>query len=120
MLKAEPPMSSTDRVRQFRLRNPGYDRRFMARQRAMEKEASARFMADAIAAAQVVTPSESLMLPAPVEDSMMAQLDGLAALQMSQPAAELVPVSACDRAAGWAQPHLDKPEVLGEHLPHAD
>ncbi len=85
-------MSSTERVRKFRERNPGYDRRFMARQRAAEKQAVARFMADAIAAAQVVAPAEPLMLPAPIDDPMMAQLNGLTALQEPQSPVELVPV----------------------------
>jgi hypothetical protein len=84
-------MSSYERVRRFRKRNPGYDRRFMARQRAAEKQAVARLMADAIAAAQVVAPAEPLMLPAPVEDPMMAQLNRLG---KSQPVAEPLPVAA--------------------------
>jgi hypothetical protein len=85
-------MSSTERVRKFRQRNPGYDRRFMARQRAKVNEAIARLQAEALAAAQAVAPAEPWMLPAPVADPMMAQLNGLAALRESQPAAELVPV----------------------------
>jgi hypothetical protein len=81
-----------ERVRRFRERNPGYDRRFMARQRAEVKQAVARMKADAIPAAQVVAPAEPLMLPAPVADPMMAQLNGLAAWQKSQSNAEPVPV----------------------------
>ncbi len=77
MLIVPPPKSSTQRVREFRQRNPGYDRRFMARQRAAEKEAVARFQAEHIAVAQAVAPSEPLMLPAPAEDAMMTQLNRL-------------------------------------------
>jgi hypothetical protein len=91
MLIVPPPKSSTERVREFRLRNPGYDRRFMARQRAAEKEAVARFQAEQIAAAQAVAPSEPLMLPAPVEDAMMTQLNRLG---KSQSVAEPLPVTA--------------------------
>ncbi len=93
MLIIPPPTSSTERVRQFRQRNPGYDRRFMARQRAIANQSAARLVAEAFAAAPTVAPAEPLMLPAPVEDSMMAQLNGLAALRESQSAAELVPVA---------------------------
>ena len=92
-------MSSTERVRQFRQRNPGYDRRYMAHQRAQLREAFARLQAETLAAAQAVAPAEPLMLPAPVADPMMAQLNGLAALRESQSAVELVPVHAHDRAA---------------------
>jgi hypothetical protein len=92
MIKAIPPMSSYERVRRFRERNPGYDRRYMARQRAAEKQAVARMKADAVAAAQVVAPAEPFMLPAPVADPMMAQLNELAALRGSQSPVELVPV----------------------------
>jgi hypothetical protein len=91
MIKAIPPMLSYERVRRFRERNPGYDRRFMARQRAAEKQAVARLMADAIAAAQVVAPAEPLMLPAPVADPMMTQLNRLGKLQS---VAEPLPVAA--------------------------
>jgi hypothetical protein len=65
----------------------------MARQRAKLNEAFARLQAETLAAAQVVAPAEPLMLPAPVEDPMMAQLNGLAALRGSLSAAELVPVA---------------------------
>ncbi len=85
MLKTPPPMSSTERVRKFRERNPGYDRRYMSRRRGKVNEAVARLQAEAIAAAQAVAPAEPLMLPAPVADAMMAQLNGLAALRESQP-----------------------------------
>jgi hypothetical protein len=98
MLIQTPPTSSTERVRQFRQRNPGYDRRYMARQRAKLNEAFARLQAEALAAAQVVAPAEPLMLPAPVADPMMAQLNGLAALRESQSAAELVPVAVVENA----------------------
>jgi hypothetical protein len=99
MLIQTPPTSSTERVRQFRERNPGYDRRYMARVRAMAQEGAARLQADAVAAAQSVAPSEPLMLAAPVEDPLMAQINGLAALQQSQSAAEPLSVTAHDRAA---------------------
>jgi hypothetical protein len=55
--------------------------------------------AEVLATAQAVAPVEPLVLPAPVEDPMMAQLNGLAALRESQSAAELVPVPVQDRAA---------------------
>jgi hypothetical protein len=99
MLIQTPPTSSTERVRQFRQRNPGYDRRYMAQQRAKLNEAIARLQADALAAAQAVAPAEPLMLPAPVADPMLAQLNGLAALRESQSAAEPLAVPAHDRAA---------------------
>jgi hypothetical protein len=91
MIKAIPPMSSYERVRRFRERNPGYDRRYMARQRAAVNGAVARLKADAIAAVQVVAPAEPLMLPAPAEDPMMAQLSRIG---KSQSVAEPVPVAA--------------------------
>ncbi len=89
MLITPPPMSSTERVRKFRQRNPGYDRRFMARQRAIANQSSARLVAEAFAAIRPEAPSEPLMLPAPVAEEMMAPLSGLAALRESQSAVEL-------------------------------
>jgi hypothetical protein len=62
----------------------------MARQRAIANQSAARLVAEAFAAAPTVAPAEPLMLPAPVADPMLAQLNGLAALRESQSAAELV------------------------------
>ena len=94
MLITPPPMSSTERVRKFRQRNPGYDRRYMARQRAkVNRSGSLDCRPRQFAAAPAAAPAEPLMLPAPVADPMMAQLNGLAALRESQSAGELVPVA---------------------------
>ena len=84
MLSIPPPDSTYERQRRFQERHPEYDRRRKARQRAMEKRASERFpalwaeiTARVAAAAQATRPV--LMLPAPVEDPAMAELNGLAA-----------------------------------------
>jgi len=74
----------------------------MARQRAKLNEAFARLQAEALAAAQAVAPAEPLMLPAPVAEAMMAQLNGLAALRESQPRPSLCqsPSSEMQHACG--------------------
>jgi hypothetical protein len=90
MLTIPPAMTNAERQKRFQARNPGYDRRRKARQRAMEKRASERFPAlwaqlTAQVAATAAAPRPVLMLPAPVEDPMVAKLNVLAASLVSTP-----------------------------------
>src|SRR5215207_5424958 len=86
MLKPAPPLTSTQRVQQFRERNPGYDRRWKARR----SESLARLAA---LQAQTVAPAEKqvLMLPAPVACPLTAEIN---ALKAKLAALEVLPVSA--------------------------
>lgn len=58
--RRSPPKSSTERVREFRERNPGYDMLRMRKRRAVIDELAA-------AMAQPAPVKVPLMLPAPVE-----------------------------------------------------
>ena len=109
MLTIPPPMSNAERQRLFQLRHPGYDRRRKARQRgALKKALQAKrrqMVLDAQAtAAQTVpppaveTPAPRLMLPAPVENLEMAQIDALAASLAARRRAELLCESAPEPA----------------------
>ena len=92
-----PPVSNTERQRQFRERNPGYYRRLHAKRRA---ETKARVAALAEQAATAVpeplafpaTPPR-LMLPAPVQDPAMDALNALAASLQSRSARDAQPIS---------------------------
>jgi hypothetical protein len=64
MLIPAPPMSNTERQRQFRERNPGYYGRLHARRRAGENVAAAQLQA---AAQAMAMKREPLALPAPAE-----------------------------------------------------
>ena len=90
MLRPAPRTTSTERVRQFRERNPDYDRRWKARR---EARLQARLAA---LRAQAVVPAEKpvLMLPAPVADPAMDALNALAAKLKSGVAAEPLPIPA--------------------------
>jgi hypothetical protein len=77
MLKPTPPMSNYQRQKNFRLSHPGYYGRLHARQRAGAKAAVEAMKAQAQAAA-TPAPTEPLMLPAPVVDPMMLELNALA------------------------------------------
>jgi hypothetical protein len=74
-------LTSTERVQQFRARNPGYDRRWKSRKRGKPNARLAVLQAQAAAAAAAVAPAKTpmLLLPAPVQDPMMAEMDALAA-----------------------------------------
>src|SRR5687768_14335559 len=62
-----PPVSNTERQRQFRERNPGYYARIQAKKRAASKAHVAAIRAAERAAAAMLAKSRQLMLPAPVE-----------------------------------------------------
>jgi hypothetical protein len=85
MVTLAPPLSSTERQRLFRLRHPGYDARRKARERAGAKRSAAAspLLAAFHAAFRGEATSEAtrpaLMLPAPVEDLAMADVNALAA-----------------------------------------
>src|SRR5688572_24923223 len=83
-----PPVSNTERQRQFRERNPGYYGRLHAKSRA---ECKARVAAALAAVQQVALPvppvTPVLMLPAPVQDPAMAALNAMAAKLKSKSAA---------------------------------
>jgi hypothetical protein len=89
MLLRSVTMSNAERQRLFQLRHPGYDARRKARERAMARRTTERFIAArrARAAAEAAdadcaaaeAPRPVLMLPAPVEDPMMAEVNALAA-----------------------------------------
>ena len=103
MLLRAPPMSNLERQRLFQERHPGYDRRRKARQRGMLKRLKAQWKAAwlaAAAAARQPQPAplaipripQRLMLPAPVEDLMVAEIDALAARAAAARAEAMLPV----------------------------
>jgi hypothetical protein len=74
-----PPVSNTERQREFRERNPGYYQRLHAKRRA---EAKALAAERAVAAEVILTlpvPTWRLALPAPVVDPLLIELNALAA-----------------------------------------
>jgi hypothetical protein len=102
-------VSNTERQRQFRERNPGYYGRLHARRRAAVNArvacaANASALAEVPAVAEVAVAQRALvealaaafkpvlMLPAPVEDPMMAQLKALAASLKARSAAGALPL----------------------------
>jgi hypothetical protein len=113
-------MSNAERQRKFQQANPGYDRRRKARERGMSKRDVARRRAEAAALAlaahaaahaaattqtmtatiQIPANKPLLMLPAPVKDPWMAEIEALAAARKSQAAqSPFVEVSARSSAA---------------------
>jgi hypothetical protein len=119
MLKPAPPMSNGERQRKFQLGHPGYDRRRKARERGMAKRIVKQMRAKAAAlaraqqaqraaaaaqtaAATIQMPANKplLMLPAPVKDPWMAEIESLAAARQSQAAeSPFVPLFAKSPAA---------------------
>jgi hypothetical protein len=123
MITLPPPMSNAQRQRKFQQANPGYDRQRKARERGMARreleQMQAALQAEALAqqaqtaaaeAAQTMTatiqiPANKplLMLPAPIKDQWMAEIEALAAARKSQAAeSPFVPVftkspAACSR-----------------------
>jgi hypothetical protein len=91
MLIIPPPMTNAERQRLFQLSHPGYDRRRKARQRARVNHAVAQLRAAAQAQAAAKANPPVLMLPAPVEDLAMAELNALAASLASTPVRQPVP-----------------------------
>ena len=90
MLKPTPPMSNSQRQRLFRERHPGYYQRLHARRRAEVAALQAARMA--VAATPAPARSEPLMLPAPVVDPMMLELNELAAKLARERQAVEIPV----------------------------
>jgi hypothetical protein len=83
-----PPVSNTERQRQFRERNPGYYARIKAKQRAASKAYVAELRAKEAAIAKILAIQPMpLMLPAPVECPLTAQLNALRAKLKSDSAA---------------------------------
>ena len=76
-----PPVSNTQRQREFRGRNPGYYQRLHAKRRAAVKALVAQRVTPA--PAQVIltipVPTVRLALPAPVIDPLLVELNALTA-----------------------------------------
>jgi len=112
MLTIPPPKSTNERQRLFQLRHPGYDRRRKARQRASSNRAAKQLIAKLKAAAlrrqlqstpvtiPLVATPVPLMLPAPVQDPLIAELNALAASMRQR---ELVPAVSATRPAPIAR-----------------
>src|SRR5687768_6139066 len=64
---SHPPVSNTERKRQFRERNPGYYARIQAKKRAASKAYVAAMLQKERAMAAMLAKSKQLLLPAPVE-----------------------------------------------------
>jgi len=64
---SHPPVSNTERQRQFRERNPGYYARIQAKKRAASKAYVAAMQERQRAMAAMLAKSRQLLLPAPVE-----------------------------------------------------
>ena len=103
MLRPCPPMSNVERQRRFRLRNPGYFRKYYTPKRVWKQRATARLQAEApalIAAARaeatlaILAKPEPLMLPAPVQDPTMVAIDALAAAFAAPSARAATPIPA--------------------------
>jgi hypothetical protein len=106
MLLTPPPLSNAERQRRFQRRHPGYDRRRKAAKRAAEKRTIARLRAAAQAAAAGARVAEAkaaetmaaearpqpLMLPAPVGNPLLAELNALAASLARRSAPEPLPL----------------------------
>ena len=95
-----PPVSNTERQREFRQRNPGYYGRLHAKRRAESKARPAAQAAveqpglSAPFATPAVPMKPLLMLPAPVQDPAMDALNALAAsLKSGSAHREVLPVS---------------------------
>ena len=101
------PMSNAERQRRFRARNPGYWRKYYARERASRIAAQKKAAAlvaelararwaefEKQAAVQLMLlPKLPLMLPAPVQDPAMAAIDALAASLASRSDREPQPLA---------------------------
>jgi hypothetical protein len=96
-LQPVPRASGAQRMREFRLRHPEYDRQCKARSRAREAACQAALQARKTAAfAEVLArptplllpaPPVRLALPAPVLDPTMAALNALAMKRIREPVA---------------------------------
>ena len=103
-VRPSPPMSNAERQRRFQEAHPGYDRRRKARQRAgakrvvealrqklmMEAHAAEAQAEQAKAPAEAQAAKPVLMLPAPVQDPLMAQLNALTGSMAKRREAETV------------------------------
>ena len=85
MLVIPPPMSNAERQRRFQASHPGYDRRRKSRRRGSAKRAAAQLLV-ALQAKAAEAKREVLMLPAPVENLVLVELNALAASLASTPA----------------------------------
>src|SRR5688500_11360566 len=85
-----PPVSNTERQREFRERNPGYYARIQAKKRAACKARVAAMLDAQRATAALLAKSRQLMLPAPVE---LFVIPGVNAIPQTPAAArELAPL----------------------------
>jgi hypothetical protein len=87
MLLPAPPMSNTERQRQFRLRNPGYYNKYNARRSAIYKGAKARIEAMAAADAAAAPAPAPLALPAPAVVPVLPGLNAIRATPAPVPIA---------------------------------
>jgi hypothetical protein len=76
---SHPPVSNTERQRQFRERNPGYYARLQAKRRAGCKARVAAARAADRAMAAMLAKSRQLLLPAPVEVPVIPGLNAIPA-----------------------------------------
>jgi hypothetical protein len=104
MLRPAPPLTNVQRQAAFQAAHPGYDRRRKARQRAVLDRLSAkRRRAQGLAPGQsmpVEAKPQPLMLPAPVENPVLVELNALAASLASAPARALEPMPLAQQQAG--------------------
>ena len=100
MLSIPPPDTTAERQRRFQERHPGYDRRRKAQERALAKRGGAQLFAtlpaQAAAAAAATAEAEAsrpVLMPAPIEDPVMAQLNAVATSLAVAPAREPLPIT---------------------------
>jgi hypothetical protein len=110
-----PPKSNAERQRDFRRNHPGYDRRRKAQERARVKQmVKHRLRQESLLAEQAAVAHEAavramlmpikpqLLLPAPVRDLLMEEMDALRAKLAARRSAELVPLSRPAQASSHA------------------
>ena len=104
MLLRAPPLTNVQRQAMFQAAHPGYDRRRKGRQRAsLDRLLAKRRAAQGLAPGQsmAVEPKpQLLMLPAPVENPMLVELNALAASLASAPARALESLPLAQQQAG--------------------
>jgi hypothetical protein len=90
---SHPPVSNTERQRQFRERNPGYYARIQAKKRAASKAYVAAMRQKERAIAAMLAKSRQLLLPAPVELPAIAGMNSIDALRDALRKREAVPIA---------------------------
>ena len=88
-----PPVSNTERQRQFRERNPGYYARIQAKKRAASKAYVAAMRQRERAIAAMLAKSKQLLLPAPVELPAIPGMNSIDALRDALRERAAVPIA---------------------------